>query len=566
MIKAFLLGAAVALCSCKRSPAPEPTASPAVAATAARFAKLAALQEASRVRLAKYGQVFSGVDKRFEGVRAYGKALLALDAAKPWDLDSLTVKSPDYWRATMEMVPQDPSVAFSNAYLCALSGRLNRAEAWLLFGGMGMEPQWAADRDDLKKGIEEARAEISAEIKKGVALHDVGKFKEAIATYDAVLAGAPQDPWALYEKSFAMLAADEKGSAAGREDLYRRIREIDPFYGEAYQGTDHDVINRQRALLLAQVLPFIQGKARDAQGLAAFSQGAEGIFVHDFAAQAYWKLLLTGGDSDKMMSHFFFNLQRLGLEPFVRSVAGAPLLKLVAELEERTPRAGAAPKAAILEYGLYRMSDKIRKASTGGRTSVVAVDGPAEFPVLTEATDRVPARRGVVFGYSFAVPTVGAGLTATILHPAMTCPGLATKSKTSFALEAQRTGAGFAGMFLYGLDTDCELLQGRWTLQIVRGGRSVRLGVDKEGKGIEGAQVTRQDEVLLSKDFEVVASPLQAAVKAPAAKADPFLERACANEIGMFCQDAANDPAAVRPCLIKHANDLLRACREAVMP
>lgn len=522
--------AAALLCSCNRSP----SQAPAAVEGKAGFAKLTALQQSCRGRVAEYGRTFSAVDQKFAGVRAYGKALQGLDASQPWDLEALTVKNPDYWRATMEMVPQEPSVTFSNAYLCAMSGRLDRAKAWLMLGSLGMEPQWAKDRDDLGKGIAQANAEIEAEIKKGIALHDAGKYKEALAAYDAILAGAPHNTWALYERSYALLASDEKGSAAAREDLYHEIRELNPFYAEAYQGTDHDVINRRLPRLLKEVLPFVQGKADNALGLGDFAQGSEQIGIHDFAALAYWKLLLSGGQSDQMMSHFFFNLKRLGLDPFVQSVAGAELLKLVAELDKQTPKPGAAHEARILEYGLFRLLNQDRGATPGGRAHVVVVSRPSDRPSLTETTDRVPARRGVLFGYSFEVPSVGAGLRSVIRHPPMACPGLAASSESSFELPPQKTETGFAAMLLYGLDADCELLKGRWTLQ-----------------------VRRQDEVVLSKDFELIDAP---------AALDAGLTQACGNEISMLCQDAGNDSAAVKGCLLKYKDGLTSSCRAALAP
>lgn len=301
---------------------------------------LAFLSEACRLRLERYGKVLSGVDEDFKGVRAYGKSLGTLDSGNPLNVEELTVKNPDYWRATMEMASQDPSVGFSNAYLHAADGRLSRAKIWLLLGGIGMDKNWNSDLESLSKGISDAEAEGNAAIERGVALHDAKKYPEAIAVYEAVLKENPRNAWALYEKSFALLMTDKEGTQLVREELYKTIRAEDPFYWQAYQGIDKDVINRKLPIILSEVMPFIQGKSRDIAGLERFAAGCEKIGLNDFAAQAYWKLY-TGGRDARILAHFLDNLKALGLSSFVDFISPS--------LPKADPDAPREPSAGVLK-------------------------------------------------------------------------------------------------------------------------------------------------------------------------------------------------------------------------
>jgi tetratricopeptide (TPR) repeat protein len=303
-----------------------------------RYPALAELRAASRARVARHADTFLGVDQKFAGVVRFGEALKALPPEGEPDAEALTSGSPDYWRAVMEMAPEDPSIVFAAARLCVMKGLLARAEAWLLLGAIGMGKPFQAELAELKAGLRKVEAATGDDVQRGIALHDAGRYGDAKRVYDEVLAGHPQNAWALYEKSFAMLMADKDGSAAVREEMYRDIRRLDPFYWQAYQGTDKDVIGRQLPVVLSDIQPFASGKARSRAGLLQFAQGCEKIGLHDFAALAFWKLVLTGDDADAMMAHFFLNLKKLGHEAFVSESASDRVQGLMAGLAKPGPR------------------------------------------------------------------------------------------------------------------------------------------------------------------------------------------------------------------------------------
>ncbi len=281
------------------------------AAPSARYPRLSDLKAMAELRLDRYASTFQNVDPKFAGVIAFGKAL---GERRGKDIDALALKNPDFWRALMEMVPQDPSVGFSLAYLYASRGLLAAAQAWLLISAPEMDTgPFGGDLDQLKGAITLAEAEVGLDIKKGIALHDEKRYDEAMAAYDGVLAGHGENAWALYEKSFSMLAKDAPGSKGAREELYKTIRDIDPFYFEAYQGKVDAARKAQIVALLTDVHPFLKGPGRSAKAYERFAYGCEAMGQHHYAEQVFWKLYVNRRDAPSL-AHFRSNLSSLGME------------------------------------------------------------------------------------------------------------------------------------------------------------------------------------------------------------------------------------------------------------
>jgi len=86
--------------------------------------------------------------------------------------------------------------------------------------------------------IEPIEDNINKDIEKGIALHDQGKFVEAIKVYDEVITNFPFSAWAYYEKSYSLLLKGHFKSENLREELYEKARKCEPFFLHAYQGTN----------------------------------------------------------------------------------------------------------------------------------------------------------------------------------------------------------------------------------------------------------------------------------------------------------------------------------------
>ncbi len=94
----------------------------------------------------------------------------------------------------------------------------------------------------------EAHAAI---LREGIALHDQGKYAEAAAKYEQVLAGNPDDVLALYELAFSLQSAGEyaKSLEVGTRGATYRSEHLSKFY--TVIGTAHDVLGRPKEAIEA---------------------------------------------------------------------------------------------------------------------------------------------------------------------------------------------------------------------------------------------------------------------------------------------------------------------------
>ncbi|MBU2528981.1 hypothetical protein KKF70_06330 [bacterium] len=267
-----------------------------------------------------YASVFMNVDAQYKAIIKYGRVLRDLDLTKVLNPETITVRNPDFWLANMEMSAADPSIPMTCASLYALKGNLNRAKNWVFVGAPGMAQQHHANFNYLWDYLKAVQNSQGAGISRGVKYHDKGDYSKAIEIYNEVIENFPLCVLAYYEKSFSMLMMDKDGSESEREELYSTIRDIDPFYFEAYQGSNKEVLEKMR-ILVSEVMPFLQlDKAEDSY--KKFAYGCEKMGIHDFAAQAFLKLMYSE-NSEEMMVHFFYNLKQLGLGSLVdRSLKG----------------------------------------------------------------------------------------------------------------------------------------------------------------------------------------------------------------------------------------------------
>ncbi|MFA5139219.1 MAG: hypothetical protein WC728_08295 [Elusimicrobiota bacterium] len=317
---AVLLPASFSSCKKKKAePPPAAVAAPAPAKPAVKYKALAALKDMAKARIARYAETFSKMDSKFPGTVAFGNALKTVDASK-LDADALTVKSPDFWRATMEL-RSDPGVAFACAHLYAMQGNLRKADAWLLLGSPGTDAAMKADQESLRQAVAAAEAELAAAVKKGSDMVEAKMADEAVKIYGEVIADHPQNVAAFYGKAASLQLKDAKAAEKERGELLAKATALYPFYPDASR--------KDLKTLSADVLPFLQGKG----ALKDFAAGCEKLGAYDFAAQAFWMLTLTGKAQNQMLPHFYYNLKKSGLVTFVEQTASDRFKKEVEQLE-----------------------------------------------------------------------------------------------------------------------------------------------------------------------------------------------------------------------------------------
>jgi tetratricopeptide (TPR) repeat protein len=273
----------------------------------AEYPELTALKQLGVQSLEVYAKRLSAVDGKFEGVIQFGKRLGNLPKPEEINIAEITYQSKDYWRAVLEMDPSDPSVLFAHAYLHLAKGEIAYADTYFVLGGINMDSRFKAEAAAYQKLRAALDQRLQAELGKGTAAHDKGmkalaekgspaagkdEFEKALKIYDEVLVQHPNCAWAWYEKAYTYLVMG-KGSPEfekQRIEALTQARTRDPFYAEAYQGSDPTVL-KNFFVLGKKVLPFARGKNRNADGLNAFAEGCEEMGLFPFAAQARWRLV-----------------------------------------------------------------------------------------------------------------------------------------------------------------------------------------------------------------------------------------------------------------------------------
>jgi len=282
----------------------------------AEYPELAALKESSRKALAGYAGKFAGDEAKFEGLVKFGEALKAVEDPAKADVAKLTYKSKAYWRAVLELTPQDSSVLLAHAHLHAARGERDYADAHFLLASVTMDKSRREELQTYTRLRDALNARAGKEIERGLKLHDMGFYAKAIEIYDAALAEYPCCSQAYYEKGYSYLTMRKNDPAMKQkaDEMYAECRRLDPFWWKAYQGGGPAVVKKLE-ICLEKVQPFVSGTERSKADFAAFAEGCEAMDLYPFAAHARWKLAMM--DPDRMREHvkaFLDLLEKCGCE------------------------------------------------------------------------------------------------------------------------------------------------------------------------------------------------------------------------------------------------------------
>jgi len=275
----------------------------------AEYEELTTLKDSSSSTVQKHAKQMHRVDPKYEGVVNFGKALLTIEDIDKLDVDQLTVTSKDYWRAVMEMVPSNPAILFAHAHLHSARGETAHAEAYFLLGSLGMSDDFKKEFSEYWKLKTNLDQRLSDELQIGMQYHDKEKYTKALLVYDDVISQHPNSAWAFYQKGFSYLMMGKANPDHERKmkKMFSECRQRDPFYWQAYQGDDQELI-RKLIVLGEKVHPFISGEKRDVESLKAFAEGCEEIGLFSFAAHARWKLTLYNSENKYTHVRKFLNL------------------------------------------------------------------------------------------------------------------------------------------------------------------------------------------------------------------------------------------------------------------
>jgi hypothetical protein len=272
-------------------------------------------------------------DEKFLGVRHMAALLPTLDYHQPLAVDALAFRNSDYWRGVMEMVPGNHLVAAIPVFLFAANGELDQANRLgnilLTFSAKG------AIADNLLREFSDRyqsyRKLLESEINRGIALHDRGHYREAIALYRAILSADPFSAWARYELFFSTLHSG--GPQAMLEEMKKKalwnaaaeeIYHSDPLYAvqfSAQRGKNFGALRDRLDLRLLSEKP----PKEPAQYVSQYADLALKLEAYSYAAHLYWFSLgakETDLPFEQKLARFLYCLEKLGVSDLKSTFKG----------------------------------------------------------------------------------------------------------------------------------------------------------------------------------------------------------------------------------------------------
>jgi hypothetical protein len=128
--------------------------------------------------------------------------------------------------------------------------------------------------------------------------------------------------------------------------------------------------------------------------------------------------------------------------------------------------------AEILKFGIYK-TEILRKEAASGAAG--GTKGVVKNQKLVEPTTRIPAHKGVEFGFEYDIKGQSAGdaveVTNKYLHPPVTNP----QTKKSFTSQTTngKQKIGRTAYIGYEFEHDWEVVSGTWTLQVFCQGKKI---------------------------------------------------------------------------------------------
>ncbi|MEJ2649843.1 MAG: tetratricopeptide repeat protein [Sedimentisphaerales bacterium] len=210
----------------------------------------------------------------------------------------------------------DAPEKYTSAYLYAAYGEVAYSDIYFLLGSINVDEKTREELDNFKDLRDKLYEKLNSAISEGIKLHDEGQYEKAIEIYDRAIAQSPNSALLYYEKGLSYLMESQEKSDPNLKDkaleTFKVCREKDPFFSQAYQGDDPNVINKLD-ILMGKVAPFYSGEKRDIESYAAFAEGCEEMQLYPFAAHAQLKLsLIDPKNTDEHIAKFFDMIEKSG--------------------------------------------------------------------------------------------------------------------------------------------------------------------------------------------------------------------------------------------------------------
>jgi hypothetical protein len=270
-------------------------------------------------------------DRKFPGVILFGRTLAGLDYSKPLDVEALTYRNPDFWRATLEMNPGQPLTPTALIALYCSNGELDKArrvgEVAAFFDAKEPGPGRLLTEFRLLQRIFNVR--LKARVNQGIVLNDKGQFDPATDVYRSVLRDYPKSAWANYE---IFQTARMKRMAAGQPlegepnwpATRATILACDPLYESMAEAKGPD--ETYQLLRRMQINSLFQAAAKAPADLLEYADIARDLDQDGFAALIDWYAFVrfsTKARSGRdVLEEFLYSLDRLGIKNIKTNFAG----------------------------------------------------------------------------------------------------------------------------------------------------------------------------------------------------------------------------------------------------
>ncbi|WP_422927953.1 hypothetical protein [Singulisphaera sp. PoT] len=312
--------------------------------------------------------VFCGeAEPKFEGVRNLGKALEKIEPGQPIDVAALTDRNPDFWRAMMEMQVGNLLVPCARIALHLANGEVEQARRWLEMApffdnGKTGASRWLAN---MRRFVMLFDKDVNERVREGVALHDKGKYEEALKIYADLLKSYPGSAYARFEQFHTRRTQimEAKGGIAEAQadwpEVHKAILACDPLYPSVAQAKGN--VEGYRVGLRMEIDKLFKDRDRAETDLVRYADIALDLDAYGFAGFLYWNALTriepeAYGKRD-LVGYFLYCLDRLGVEKIRENFEGydaAALAKIAAERRK-----------AMEESPMYRLFRKDAEEKKG---------------------------------------------------------------------------------------------------------------------------------------------------------------------------------------------------------
>ena len=259
----------------------------------------------------------TNVDSAYLGVLSVGNVVKEGDFLQR-STETVTDENPDYWRATMEMSRGNQLIPFTKACMFLANGEFDKAKRLLDVIGFFYDKSTLPSKFDreISDKLNLYMNELGEEIEKGIALHDAGKFKDAIKLYKKLLKDFSKSAWLNYELYFSKAAASGDFGIEGDEwkNAKETIYGCDPMYplnAQAKSGKEGYRLFRRQ-----EINGLFSSDDELKSDFTKYAYIAFDLENYGFAAQIYWLALshLAKEDYDErdLLAHFLYCIDKLG--------------------------------------------------------------------------------------------------------------------------------------------------------------------------------------------------------------------------------------------------------------